>query len=113
MPAPTTEAPTTTAEVEPNAPSSQAPPQQGALTAWGFTRLALYPNSVALPYSRTELDPETQTSLYYDTAGAPVEMGKHGTNNATAQSTSTGSDGGGSQPPAPSDSDVIEDTESD
>ena len=60
-----------------------------------------------------ELDAETQTTRYYDADGQPVEMGEHGTSNSTARSSQTGADGGGAQPPAPADSDLVEDVQSD
>ncbi|MFF0446489.1 putative ATP-grasp-modified RiPP [Streptomyces sp. NPDC004609] len=83
-----------------------------AVQPWGTKRLAPYPTSVQLPYTRVEIDPETQTARYFDVSGQRVEMGeggKHGTNKATASQTATGADGGGSQPPAPADTDSLED----
>ncbi|ROQ66898.1 putative ATP-grasp target RiPP [Streptomyces sp. 840.1] len=77
---------------------------------WGINRLALYPNTVRYPFTRTEIDPETQATRYFDPAGRAVDMSSaHGTNQSTASPTATGSDGGGSQPPAPADSDALED----
>ncbi|MFI1884889.1 MULTISPECIES: putative ATP-grasp-modified RiPP [Streptomyces] len=83
-----------------------------AVQPWGTRRLAPYPTTVELPFTRTEIDPETQTTRYLDATGQLVEMGedgKHGTNKATASQTATGADGGGPQPPAPADSDALED----
>ncbi|MFK8906089.1 putative ATP-grasp-modified RiPP [Streptomyces sp. YS-3] len=80
---------------------------------WGVQRLALYPNVIRVPYSRTELDPETQMTRYLDPDGNPVDMGKHGTGTTTANQTSTSSDGGGPNPPPPADSDLTSDDDSD
>ncbi|KOX16582.1 MULTISPECIES: putative ATP-grasp-modified RiPP [unclassified Streptomyces] len=81
-----------------------------AVKPWGLQRLAPYPNTVHYPFARTEIDAETQTTSYFDTAGQRVDMGGgHGTNQSTSSPTSTGADGGGSQPPAPADSDALED----
>jgi putative ATP-grasp target RiPP len=80
-----------------------------AVQPWGTSRLALYPNTVELPYTRTELDAASQTTRYFDTSGQPVEMGGHGTSQSTASPTATGADGGGAQPPAPADADSLED----
>lgn len=84
-----------------------------AVQPWGMSRLALYPNTVELLFSRTELDAATQTTRYFDSFGQPVELGGHGTSNSTSTSTATGADGGGAQPPAPADSDSYSDTSSD
>ncbi|MEU8761019.1 putative ATP-grasp-modified RiPP [Streptomyces sp. NPDC048659] len=80
-----------------------------AVQPWGTGRLALYPNTIELPYTRTELDPDTQTTRYFDADGRRVDMGEHGTSTSTSSPTSTGSDGGGAQPPAPMDADSMED----
>ncbi|MBB5110112.1 putative ATP-grasp target RiPP [Streptomyces spectabilis] len=58
--------------------------------------MAPYPAYVP-GYARTELDPATQTALYYDTAGQPVMMPGHGTSTGTNPPTNTGnpSDGAG------------------
>ncbi|MFG1879557.1 putative ATP-grasp-modified RiPP [Sphaerisporangium sp. NPDC049003] len=58
-------------------------------------RLAVGPPS----YARVTLDPSTQTARYFDPAGQPVEMGKHGTNKSTnTASMSGGGDGKDPQP---------------
>lgn len=76
--------------------------------------MALYPEVGQVPYLRTELDPETQTTRYFDADGTRIDMGnKHGTGTTTADQTSTSSDGGGPNPPPPSDSDLTEDSDSD
>ncbi|WP_411146407.1 putative ATP-grasp-modified RiPP [Streptomyces sp. x-80] len=80
---------------------------------WGIQRLALYPNATQVPYVETEIDPETQTTLYLDTNGDRVEMGGHGTGTSTANQTATSSDGGGPNPPPPADEDLTEDSDSD
>ncbi|MGV9884004.1 putative ATP-grasp-modified RiPP [Streptomyces sp. NPDC003006] len=80
---------------------------------WGMTRLAPYRNALEVPYARTELDSDSQTTCYFDASGHPVEMGGHGTSKATSQSTSTSADGGGGSPPPPADSDSVPDDESD
>ncbi|MFE6163859.1 putative ATP-grasp-modified RiPP [Streptomyces sp. NPDC056486] len=80
---------------------------------WGMTRLAPYQNTVEVPYTRVELDPESQTTNYFDSNGQPVEMGGHGTSKATSQATATSADGGGGNPPPPADSDSVPDDESD
>lgn len=81
-----------------------------AVQPWGVKRLAPYPNTVRYPFTRAEIDPETQTTRYFDAAGRAVDMsGGHGTNQSTSSPTSTGADSGGSQPPVPADSDALED----
>ncbi|WP_051778797.1 putative ATP-grasp-modified RiPP [Streptomyces sp. NRRL S-241] len=84
-----------------------------AVAPWGTTRLALYPSITAVPYVRTEIDPDTQTTRYFDANGNRVEMGGHGTGTSTANQTSTSSDGGGPNPPPPADSDLTDDSDSD
>ncbi|MFB7936153.1 putative ATP-grasp-modified RiPP [Streptomyces sp. NPDC056049] len=76
---------------------------------WGASRLAPYPHPLTWPFTRTEIDPVTQTTLYFDAEGRAVDMSGHGTNQSTSSPTATGSDGGGAQPPPPSDSDALED----
>ncbi|MFF2851494.1 putative ATP-grasp-modified RiPP [Streptomyces sp. NPDC058001] len=81
---------------------------------WGVQRLALYPDITPVPYVRTEIDPETQTTRYLDEDGNRVEMdGGHGSGTSTANQTSTSSDGGGPNPPPPADEDLTEDSDSD
>ncbi|WP_424213422.1 putative ATP-grasp-modified RiPP [Streptomyces sp. BI20] len=78
---------------------------------FGFTRLATYPTSAPLPTFRPALDPDTQTTVYTDAQGHPVEMdGDHAKPSTSSSSpTNTGADGGGQQPPAPADSDSVPD----
>ncbi|MFC8825553.1 putative ATP-grasp-modified RiPP [Streptomyces sp. NPDC057137] len=76
---------------------------------WGTGRLAPYSSTVELPYTRTEIDAATQTTRYFDASGHCVDMDGHGTNESTSSPTATGADGGGAQPPAPADSDALED----
>jgi putative ATP-grasp target RiPP len=78
-----------------------------------LSRLALYPNIVSVEHSRTELDSSSQTTNYFDKTGRPMTMGGHGTSQATASQTQTGGDGGGAQPPAPADTDMLEDSQQD
>jgi putative ATP-grasp target RiPP len=49
------------------------------------------------PYAAVTLDPATQTARYFDPAGQPMEMGKHGTSRRAA-SFSGGGDGQNPQP---------------
>lgn len=84
-----------------------------AVQPWGMSRLSLYPDTIELPYVRAEIDDASQTTRYFDRSGRPVEMGEHGTSQSTASPTSTGADGGGAQPPAPADTDSLEDNVSD
>ncbi|MFI8515068.1 putative ATP-grasp-modified RiPP [Streptomyces sp. NPDC085460] len=95
-------------EADASRPSRDHAPREYA-RPWGATRLAPYPHTVTWPFARTEIDPVTQTTLYFDAEGRAVDMSGHGTNQSTASPTATGSDGGGAQPPPPSDSDALED----
>jgi putative ATP-grasp target RiPP len=50
-------------------------------------------------YARATLDPSTQTARYFDPAGQPIEIGKHGTNRSkNTTSMSGGGDGNTPQP---------------
>ncbi|WBB63714.1 putative ATP-grasp-modified RiPP [Streptomyces sp. WMMC500] len=84
-----------------------------AAAPWGVQRLALYPNITQVPFTRTEIDPDTQATRYLDADGNRVEAGGHGTGTTTADPTATQSDGGGPNPPPPSDQDLTEDSDSD
>lgn len=84
-------------------------PAESPVKPWAVRRLASYPDPVELPPTRTGIDAETQTTRYFDAHGQRVEMGGHGTNRSTSSPTATGADGGGAQPPAPADSDALED----
>ncbi|MFC4610089.1 putative ATP-grasp-modified RiPP [Streptomyces maoxianensis] len=62
--------------------------------------MAPYP-AMAPPYARADIDPATQTALYFDTNGHVMEMPGHGTSTGTNPATNTGnpsdgSSGGGS-----------------
>ncbi|MET9757685.1 putative ATP-grasp-modified RiPP [Streptomyces sp. NPDC006372] len=83
-------------------PTSPAVPQ-GSNTArpWGITRMAPYPTMA--PAVRAELDPATQTAVFYDSAGQVMEMGKHNTSTGTSPATGTSPDGSG-QPSTDTDS---------
>ena len=70
--------------------------------------MAPYAHTIELPFTRTEIDPATQTTRYFDVDGRRVEMGEHGTSTSTSSPTATGADGGGSQPPQPADADALE-----
>lgn len=61
--------------------------------------MAPYPPSAPLPYARVELDPVTQTGRYYDSAGRPLQIGKHGSNvqQQSSYQTVVGGDGNGPQ----------------
>ncbi|MFW5421003.1 putative ATP-grasp-modified RiPP [Nocardiopsis sp. CNT-189] len=65
---------------------------------WGLSRMAPYPPSAPLPYTRVEIDPLTQTARRFDRTGQPIQAGKHGSNVArpTHSETPMGGDGDGS-----------------
>ncbi|WP_030897930.1 putative ATP-grasp-modified RiPP [Streptomyces sp. NRRL F-5126] len=73
------------------------PIPQGHLTAqpWGLRRLTEYPPADAPQHTRVELDPETQTSRYFNASGAPVMAPGHGTSSGTNPPTGTSPDGHG------------------
>lgn len=75
------------------------PLPSGAFTPapWGLRRMAPYP-AFAPGYTRTELDPVTQTARYFDAAGQPVMMPGHGTSTGTNPPTNTGNPSDGSGP---------------
>jgi putative ATP-grasp target RiPP len=64
---------------------------------WGFTRvtdrLPVTPSMFCGPV----LDPATQTALYLDESGRPIDMGAHGTSKSQGTTTKSGGnpDGGG------------------
>ncbi|MCF3960926.1 putative ATP-grasp-modified RiPP [Streptomyces fuscigenes] len=72
------------------------PLPSGSITPrpWGLTRMAPYPTQ-AQGYSRTELNPLTQTATYYDLVGAEMPAPKHGTSSGTKPTTGTSPDGQG------------------
>ncbi|MEV7005473.1 putative ATP-grasp-modified RiPP [Streptosporangium sp. NPDC051022] len=74
---------------------------------WGLSRMTPIEELVEIGYTIRELDPETQITRYFDQAGQPVKMGKHGTNRAVSSSKATGS-GDGSEPTPPDDVTVTE-----
>ncbi|MFM9698878.1 DUF6415 family natural product biosynthesis protein [Streptomyces europaeiscabiei] len=67
-----------------------------SLRPWGLSRMEPYPalHTVAIAVA---LDPVSQTAVFHDTHGRPVEMGKHGTGSGTETRTQT-SQGDGSGP---------------
>jgi putative ATP-grasp target RiPP len=56
--------------------------------------MAPYPTT-APEYARAELDPATQTAVFYDAADQVMEMPGHGTSTGTNPSTGTSPDGNG------------------
>lgn len=54
---------------------------------WGLRRMAPYSKRSPVSHTRIELDPRTQVALRFDAAGQPVELGKHGTQRPTQDST--------------------------
>ncbi|NUR24923.1 MAG: putative ATP-grasp-modified RiPP [Catenulispora sp.] len=58
-------------------------------------------------YTSVVLDADTQTATYTDAAGAPIEMGEHGTNKTKGTTTTSGgSDGDRPQPATNDDNNV-------
>jgi putative ATP-grasp target RiPP len=56
---------------------------------WGLTRMtARLP--LPTPAGRAVLAPDTQTTVFFDETGQPIEMGKHGTNTTTSTTTKSG-----------------------
>ncbi|MFE2265743.1 putative ATP-grasp-modified RiPP [Streptomyces griseosporeus] len=62
---------------------------------WGLKRMSPYP-TMAPAYTRTELDPATQTVVFFDASGRVMEMPGHGTSTGTSPATGTSPDGDGS-----------------
>ncbi|MFC9086664.1 putative ATP-grasp-modified RiPP [Nocardiopsis dassonvillei] len=56
----------------------QLPVSPSTTYPWGLSRMAPFPPTEPLPYNRVELNPHTQAAMYFDTAGQPLEAGKHG-----------------------------------
>ncbi|MFD3875417.1 putative ATP-grasp-modified RiPP [Streptomyces sp. NPDC058623] len=75
---------------------------------WGLRRMAPYP-AFAPGYAKVQLDPQTQTSRYFDHSGAPMMMPGHGTSSGTNPSTNTGNPSDGQQ--GGGDSDTGNDTD--
>ncbi|MDI3386483.1 putative ATP-grasp-modified RiPP [Streptomyces sp. B-S-A8] len=80
---------------------------------WGVRRLALYSDVTQVPYVRTDMDPDSQSTRYFDANGNRIDMGGHGTGTSTANQTATSADGGGPNPPPPADTDLTSDSDSD
>ncbi|GAA2318778.1 MULTISPECIES: putative ATP-grasp-modified RiPP [Streptomyces] len=53
---------------------------------WGVSRMRPYPSVHQAGYATAELDPTTQTTVFRDTQGVVVDMGKHGTSKGTETS---------------------------
>ncbi|MDT0451492.1 putative ATP-grasp-modified RiPP [Streptomyces hesseae] len=62
---------------------------------WGLTRMEPYPSVITNAGTAVRLDPVTQTTVYHDALGRPMEMGKHGTGTGKETKTRT-SQGDGS-----------------
>lgn len=75
---------------------TSSPIPQGTLTAapWGLGRMAPYPTE-APAYAKVEMDPVTQTAVFFDLGGQVMEMPGHGTSTGTQPSTGTSPDGNG------------------
>ncbi|EKX66592.1 DUF6415 family natural product biosynthesis protein [Streptomyces ipomoeae] len=67
-----------------------------ALRPWGLARMEPYP-TVHAAATAVALDPASQTAVFHDLRGCPVELGKHGTGSGTETRTQT-SQGDGSGP---------------
>lgn len=70
---------------------------QGIITPlpWGVGRMEPYP-TMAPGYGSVRLDPDTQTTMFFDTSGQVMEMPGHGTSTGISPSTGTSPDGNGS-----------------
>ncbi|WP_325051379.1 putative ATP-grasp-modified RiPP [Streptomyces corynorhini] len=68
---------------------------------------------VAAEHSRTELDPETQMTRYYNAVGVIMQSPRHGTSSGTKPATNTGnpSDGSGGGGSGGGDADSGNDTD--
>ncbi|MDG9717041.1 putative ATP-grasp-modified RiPP [Streptomyces sp. DH24] len=77
-------------------PTSTAVPK-GITTPipWGVRRMAPYP-TMAPAHARVELDPATQTAVFFNDADEVMEMPGHGTSTGTSPATGTSPDGNGS-----------------
>ncbi|SEB93576.1 putative ATP-grasp target RiPP [Streptomyces sp. 2224.1] len=53
---------------------------------WGISRMRPYPTVYQPAYATAELDAATQITVFRDTRGGVVEMGKHGTSKGTETS---------------------------
>ncbi|MET8454135.1 putative ATP-grasp-modified RiPP [Streptomyces sp. NPDC005209] len=61
---------------------------------WGVARMAPYP-TMAPTYARAELNPLTQTTVFFNSCGQVMEMPGHGTSTGTNPATGTSPDGNG------------------
>ncbi|MEU0809222.1 putative ATP-grasp-modified RiPP [Streptomyces sp. NPDC005970] len=82
---------------------------QHTATPWGLTRMEPYRSVIEVTGMAIALDPETQTTVYEDTKGHRLDMGKHGT--GTGQETKTRTSRGDGN--GPSNADEGHDQESD
>lgn len=73
-----------------------AEPTSRTLRPWGLTRMEPYPTLHAAA-TAVALEPVSQTVVFHDPQGHPVEMGNHGTGTGTETKTQT-SQGDGSGP---------------
>ncbi|MFI6278750.1 DUF6415 family natural product biosynthesis protein [Streptomyces sp. NPDC050988] len=96
------------AKREPGSEEAPMEPTVRTLRPWGLTRMEPYPTLHAAA-TAVVLDPASQTAVFHDHQGRPVEMGKHGTGTGTETKTRT-SQGDGS---GPSNSDEGHDQDSD
>ncbi|MFE7857898.1 putative ATP-grasp-modified RiPP [Streptomyces sp. NPDC057403] len=71
--------------------------QKGTVTPapWGLRRMAPYA-TMAAGHARVELNPTTQTAVFFDHCGQVMEMPGHGTSTGTSPATGTSLDGNGS-----------------
>ncbi len=54
-----------------------------ALRPWGVGRMRPYPPIRPAGHARVGVDPATQLTVYWDSRGQVVEMGRHGTARGT------------------------------
>jgi putative ATP-grasp target RiPP len=79
---------------------------------WGYTRVQERLPVGSPLLSTPTLDPVTQTAMYVDEAGQPIEAGAHGTNKTKGTASMSGGGDGNSPPPQKQD-DTTTDYESD
>jgi putative ATP-grasp target RiPP len=79
---------------------------------WGWARLTDRLPASPSWYASAVLDPDTQTTRFFDSAGTLIEMGKHGTN-VTKGTPSMSGGGDGSKPAPQAQDDTTTDYESD
>lgn len=68
---------------------------------WGLTQAVPFPRVEAASHTLVGLAPDTQQGVYVGPGGAPIEAGKHGTNQKTSGCLATG--GGDGKDPQPAD----------